>query len=1190
MNLDKELDKQNFVTNYLNELIDISNSIRSAYRNRKKIINEEKCNEIEQLNELINMYPYEAISKMSSQNYYILNDIAERNNQEILHHEETNYVIEEIKEQNGDIPEGLIRSLNRNEMKNVSIELLINAYKEDISKIKKITNILFKDGSEKSYCMQKLEILKRNFYIDSSFIRGNLIFDASIGGQFFEEERKDDINNKETYKFLSLFMPIYSEVLRKRNFIERVLEKCQNEKRQLESSIYELNDDSELFKYDPECLSNEYYEKKVDVVNKGDFNFIRDFDKNIKLGAIRNITTGLLAKEAANNVHGIYEYLNDFFEELTKDKGLINYENIDGIRLIDFPLVLNIEEGLSLAFNTNSDEKNTLDCIDIINNIIFNVTSHFPVGYVNNTLIDTKYSGGKFTEYIYLKDINEKLMGKEILTDEKSISNELETTAQEIVKIIQEKLQNKYTNIYEYNQDNQDMKIPIKLMTIVGFPKGFNNRMIDNLNTIILNGPKCGINVILQNDTDYEISTSDKNKISKIINSMNSFYIDKSCYIVKDRECIVFDRVEFNQEKNEILKTIAQKMKEQDNLSLNLNMLINKENKNNAAESLCIPIGKNEKGEIQNLILGKGTSHHGLIAGQTGSGKSTLLHTIITSAINMYTPDELNIYLMDFKEGIEFKAYSKFKIPHIKLIALESQVEFGESILEFMTKELKSRGELFKKLEVENLKGYKNKTGKDMPRILLIIDEFTNLFNRNNGRQSTNNNAQLMKRIINQGRAFGINVLMASQTIKDTLDSTLSSDVIEQMAVRIGLKSSPKDAEALMGPDNREIHNIGSEIGMAIYNAENGRGKNSRFRVGYLSSEERDESLMKIANLYNSDKYKDSVCKVFDGNGSIDIEKDDRHVLNNNKVLHQQDEYIYLGEPIKIGQPISIRFSNGMNNLLAISNNVEHLDRMVTFSVVSILHQVKNKSVKFKNKKIYMMDCIENIYNDNSVMSYLIDNNKEVIETSQSNTERKIISDLYDILQERRNSGKVQFENLYLIINGIHRCREILINNKNKKSVTNITEVKSSGSSSGFSIFNSGSSFTSVNSQEETNSTNNFDNNSMLEKNADVSSKDKLEQLIKEGGDYNIFVIATSDTLKNINKLNDKLGYKIQDYMNWRIAFNMNNNDGNRFINVFDVTESLNENTAILYDEITGDTNKFIIYSHPDIKWINEKI
>lgn len=66
-------------------------------------------------------------------------------------------------------------------------------------------------------------------------------------------------------------------------------------------------------------------------------------------------------------------------------------------------------------------------------------------------------------------------------------------------------------------------------------------------------------------------------------------------------------------------------------------------------DGIRIPIGIHGANEVQYLTLGVGGSHHALIAGVAGSGKSSLLHTIILRTLTQYSPDELSIYLVDFK-------------------------------------------------------------------------------------------------------------------------------------------------------------------------------------------------------------------------------------------------------------------------------------------------------------------------------------------------------------------------------------------------------------------------------------------------------------------------------------------------------------------------------------------------------------
>ena len=118
---------------------------------------------------------------------------------------------------------------------------------------------------------------------------------------------------------------------------------------------------------------------------------------------------------------------------------------------------------------------------------------------------------------------------------------------------------------------------------------------------------------------------------------------------------------------------------------------------NSSAQKLSIPVGIGDRDEVVSLELGEGSSHHGLIAGATGSGKSTLLHTIIMSSMLKYSPDQLQLYLMDFKSGTEFNIYESVKLPHIRLLALDAMQEFGESILEELVREMEQRANLFQK-------------------------------------------------------------------------------------------------------------------------------------------------------------------------------------------------------------------------------------------------------------------------------------------------------------------------------------------------------------------------------------------------------------------------------------------------------------------------------------------------------------
>src|SRR5207245_1641169 len=126
---------------------------------------------------------------------------------------------------------------------------------------------------------------------------------------------------------------------------------------------------------------------------------------------------------------------------------------------------------------------------------------------------------------------------------------------------------------------------------------------------------------------------------------------------------------------------------------------------------LNVPLGRAGATRRQALRLGQGTSQHALVAGKTGSGKSTLLHALVVNLALTYSPDEVELYLIDFKKGVEFKTYATHELPHARVVAVESEREFGLSVLQRLDAELRRRGDLFRAAGVQDVASYRGKAG-----------------------------------------------------------------------------------------------------------------------------------------------------------------------------------------------------------------------------------------------------------------------------------------------------------------------------------------------------------------------------------------------------------------------------------------------------------------------------------------------
>lgn len=238
-------------------------------------------------------------------------------------------------------------------------------------------------------------------------------------------------------------------------------------------------------------------------------------------------------------------------------------------------------------------------------------------------------------------------------------------------------------------------------------------------------------------------------------------------------------------------------------------------------------LGRAGARKIQCLQLGAGDAHHVLVAGRTGSGKTTLLHTLITSLALIYSPWELSLYLIDLKKGVEFQRYRG--LPHARVVAIASEREFAGSVLDELDRELTRRGELFQSEKVADLASYRAKVPEGMPRVLVIVDEFQELFAVSD--RTAQRAVQVIDRLVRQGRGFGVHVLLGSQSLSSAVSGTsLQKSTLDQMAARIALMCSEADSQLILAGDNPKARQL-NRPGQAIYNDSNGRLEgNSEFQ------------------------------------------------------------------------------------------------------------------------------------------------------------------------------------------------------------------------------------------------------------------------------------------------------------------------------------------------------------------------
>lgn len=79
----------------------------------------------------------------------------------------------------------------------------------------------------------------------------------------------------------------------------------------------------------------------------------------------------------------------------------------------------------------------------------------------------------------------------------------------------------------------------------------------------------------------------------------------------------------------------------------------------NSTERLTVPVGRQGSRGVATLNFDSELCSSALLVGRPGSGKSNLLHVVICTLAALYPPDELKLYLLDFKEAVEFAGYAE---------------------------------------------------------------------------------------------------------------------------------------------------------------------------------------------------------------------------------------------------------------------------------------------------------------------------------------------------------------------------------------------------------------------------------------------------------------------------------------------------------------------------------------------------
>lgn len=473
---------------------------------------------------------------------------------------------------------------------------------------------------------------------------------------------------------------------------------------------------------------------------------------------------------------------------------------------------------------------------DLVRTVLSRGLAAISPGRLRLLLCDPLYRGEMFASFMPLGDHDPQLVGSRVWTAPAQIEARLTELAHHMEDVLQTFLRDAYDSIEQYNQSAGPLAEPYRAVAMFGLPAGLTTEGCDALRALLSGGPRCGMFVVLVRDPSQpwpqELATlptdnlvhlriDEAGRLQHTDPMLASLPLDEAPPPAPQQLAALLDRVG---------SQAIEARKVEIPFDQLLDQPVPDHPRYDSSESLEVPLGVQGAGRPLSLRLGEGVRQHVLVAGKTGSGKSTMLHTLIVAAAARYRPDQLQFYLLDFKKGVEFKPYADEKLPHARVIGIESEREFGLSVLKRLDRELQQRGERFRSAGASALADFRERTGESLPRILLIVDEFQELFTRDDA--LAGECTMLLDRLVRQGRSFGMHVLLASQSLSGAY--SLPRATLGQMAVRIALQCSEADAMAILSEDNTAARLL-ARPGEAIYNDASGLIEgNQPFQVAYL--------------------------------------------------------------------------------------------------------------------------------------------------------------------------------------------------------------------------------------------------------------------------------------------------------------------------------------------------------------------
>ncbi len=604
--------------------------------------------------------------------------------------------------------------------------------------------------------------------------------------------------------------------------------------------------------------------------------------------------------------------------------------------------------------------------------MLMRLLSSTPLVQLEVILVDALSLGGIFNLARRLLDKNNDFIYQQrILTESKEIEEALKHLYEYLKVNLQEKLAG-YKDFAHYNENEKD-PLPLKVLFLSGVDALSQNALY-YLEKIMRFGSKNGVLSFVN------LESEKNNQSAEDLKRYAEFFKDRTSF-----ECLKYLNVEIINDqgiKFQHMQDFADKIK----AYYEKKKAVKRELKDlqrdkefwtkSSQYEVSVPVGWDINHKEVCFEIGN-AQNHTLICDHSGSGKSNFLHVLIQNLAFYYAPDEVQLFLLDYKEGVEFNACTNpSPLEHARLVSVASSVSYGITFLKWLCDEMQKRAELFKQFKVKDLSDYRKH--EKMARLIVVIDEFQVLFS-DKSTQVKGSMERSLNTLLKKGRSYGVHLVLATQTMRNI---GISDSIKGQIANRIALPMDAEDSSKILD-DDAACELVRQE---GIFN-NNGGHKKYHTKMSIPKAPDDFKSfLTKIHAEFNQRNLAPIDRKIYNGETPLKMPN----------TLKANEMRLHLGKEVDYEQKdLIVEFENNESHLLVVSQDLNA--RIVLMKLFAQNFKTANKELLFYNaekrlvreldelKKYHitpmrssLMSVLDTAMNPNSVL--VIDNLNEAKE------------------------------------------------------------------------------------------------------------------------------------------------------------------------------------------------------------------